>query len=115
MSTTRPFQIYKSSAGSGKTHQLTLEYLKLALRNKMAFKDILGVTFTNKATSEMKSRIVKVLETLSLGKDHVMKFDLMAALHQHQILKNVRKKFYQAYYISMEDFPLSPLIVFFIR
>ena len=81
MSTARPFQIYKSSAGSGKTHQLTLEYLKLALRDKMAFKDILGVTFTNKATSEMKSRIVKVLETLSHGKDHAMKFDLMAALH----------------------------------
>jgi ATP-dependent helicase/nuclease subunit A len=81
MSTARPFQIYKSSAGSGKTHQLTLEYLKLALRDKMAFKDILGVTFTNKATSEMKSRIVKVLETLSLGKNHAMKSDLMAVLH----------------------------------
>ena len=81
MSTARPFQIYKSSAGSGKTHQLTLEYLKLALRDETAFKNILGVTFTNKATSEMKSRIVNVLEALSLGNDHAMKVDLMSALH----------------------------------
>ena len=80
MSTARPFQIYKSSAGSGKTHQLTLEYLKLALRGQMAFKEILGVTFTNKATSEMKTRIINVLEALSHDNDHAMKADLMGAL-----------------------------------
>jgi ATP-dependent helicase/nuclease subunit A len=76
-----PFQIYKSSAGSGKTHQLTLEYLKLALQHVDAFKYILGVTFTNKATSEMKSRILEVLEALSLGKKEVMSKDLKATLH----------------------------------
>ena len=47
----------------------------------MAFKEILGVTFTNKATSEMKSRIINVLESLSHENDHAMKADLMAALH----------------------------------
>ena len=88
----------------------------MALREKSAFKQILGVTFTNKATSEMKSRIVKVLETLSLGKDHAMKTDLMAALQlSTSDLKNAQKKFYQTSYISMEDFLLLPLIVFFIR
>ena len=76
----KPFHIYKSSAGSGKTHQLTLEYLKLALRGQMAFKEILGVTFTNKATSEMKTRIINVLEALSHDNDHAMKADLMGAL-----------------------------------
>ncbi|MBD8489988.1 UvrD-helicase domain-containing protein [Echinicola sp. CAU 1574] len=57
----KPFVIYKSSAGSGKTYTLTLEYLKLALAYPTAFKGILAVTFTNKATQEMKSRILEEL------------------------------------------------------
>lgn len=62
----KPFIIYKSSAGSGKTYTLTLEYLKLALQNpRSAYKQILAVTFTNKATQEMKERILKVLGQLS--------------------------------------------------
>ncbi len=61
----KPFILYKSSAGSGKTYTLTLEYLKLALQNpRSAYKQILAVTFTNKATQEMKGRILQVLERL---------------------------------------------------
>ncbi|MEB2785066.1 UvrD-helicase domain-containing protein [Algoriphagus persicinus] len=60
----KPFIIYKSSAGSGKTYTLTLEYLKLALRSPQAFKQILAVTFTNKATQEMKERILEELRRL---------------------------------------------------
>ncbi|MBN7812822.1 UvrD-helicase domain-containing protein [Algoriphagus sp. H41] len=61
----RPFILYKSSAGSGKTYTLTLEYLKLALQSpRSAYKQILAVTFTNKATQEMKERILQVLERL---------------------------------------------------
>ena len=62
----KPFLLYRSSAGSGKTYTLTLEYLKLALRNPQSgYRQILAVTFTNKATQEMKERIVAVLERLS--------------------------------------------------
>jgi ATP-dependent exoDNAse (exonuclease V) beta subunit len=61
----KPFIIYKSSAGSGKTYTLTLEYLKLALAQSGAFKQILAVTFTNKATQEMKARILEYLDRLS--------------------------------------------------
>lgn len=57
--------IYVASAGSGKTHTLTKEYLKLALRSPNYFKHIQAVTFTNKATSEMKERIIKELYILS--------------------------------------------------
>ena len=65
-SMTKPFLLYRSSAGSGKTYTLTLEYLKLALKNpKSGYRQILAVTFTNKATQEMKERIVEVLERLS--------------------------------------------------
>jgi len=53
-----PFKIYNASAGSGKTHTLVKEYLKIALRNSKNFKNILAITFTNKAVNEMKERIL---------------------------------------------------------
>ncbi|TGE16412.1 UvrD-helicase domain-containing protein [Hymenobacter elongatus] len=57
------FRIYSSSAGSGKTYQLTKEYLKLALGSEdpSYFKSILAITFTNDAAGEMKERIIGAL------------------------------------------------------
>jgi ATP-dependent helicase/nuclease subunit A len=54
-------KLYKASAGSGKTHKLTEEYLRLLSEDNLAYRRILAVTFTNKATEEMKRRIVEVL------------------------------------------------------
>lgn len=59
--------IYKASAGSGKTFRLVVEYLKLILANPYNYKHILAVTFTNKATNEMKSRILEQLNLLAQG------------------------------------------------
>ena len=59
--------VYKASAGSGKTFRLAVEYLKLVLINPLAYRRILAVTFTNKATGEMKSRILGELFLLSIG------------------------------------------------
>ena len=54
------FSIYDASAGSGKTYALVKEYLKIILVSKKndAYRNILAITFTNKAVHEMKSRIV---------------------------------------------------------
>ena len=71
--------VYKASAGSGKTYTLVQEYLKFLIGRKKAGEEkytlnrnpddehcgILAVTFTNKATEEMKRRIVKELDILS--------------------------------------------------
>jgi ATP-dependent exoDNAse (exonuclease V) beta subunit len=57
-------KIYKASAGSGKTHTLTEEYLKLAANFPNNFKRILAVTFTNKAAEEMKQRILEALNEI---------------------------------------------------
>ncbi|MDL2291929.1 UvrD-helicase domain-containing protein, partial [Bacteroides sp. OttesenSCG-928-F21] len=53
--------IYKASAGSGKTFTLAVEYIKLLILNPRAYRRILAVTFTNKATAEMKERILSQL------------------------------------------------------
>ena len=50
--------IYKASAGAGKTFALTLEYFRTIFASPTEYKNILAVTFTNKATEEMKSRII---------------------------------------------------------
>lgn len=57
--------IYKASAGSGKTFQLVVEYIRLLLENPNNYKHILAVTFTNKATAEMKTRILEQLDLLA--------------------------------------------------
>ena len=61
--------IIKASAGSGKTHRLTGEYLNLLFLRPNNHRHILAVTFTNKATDEMKSRIVEELYSLASGDD----------------------------------------------
>ena len=71
--------IYKASAGSGKTFTLAYEYIKMLLGVKDMetgryalnrhlrdrHRHILAVTFTNKATDEMKRRIIHELAVLS--------------------------------------------------
>ena len=62
-------ELMKASAGSGKTFSLAREYIRLLLNDSKedpnAHRGILAVTFTNKATGEMKERIIKELDKLS--------------------------------------------------
>ena len=60
-------KILKASAGSGKTYNLAREYIRLLLvkKDKQAYRHILAVTFTNKATDEMKRRILDELYLLA--------------------------------------------------
>ena len=57
----KPLTVYKASAGSGKTFTLATEYISLLVENPMNYRTILAVTFTNKATEEMKMRILSQL------------------------------------------------------
>ena len=57
----KPLTVYKASAGSGKTFTLATEYIKLVVENPQSYRNILAVTFTNKATEEMKMRILSQL------------------------------------------------------
>ena len=64
-----PLTVYKASAGSGKTFRLALEYIKLLVLAPEGgeFAHILAVTFTNKATAEMKDRIISQLYGIAHG------------------------------------------------
>ena len=73
---THTAQILKAGAGSGKTFRLAYEYILDVLRDRdnvpgrfdpTAYRSILAVTFTNKATEEMKSRILKQIHLLASG------------------------------------------------
>ena len=64
----KPFKIYKASAGSGKTFTIVKEYLALCLGDNVdAYREILAVTFTNKAANEMKDKILHFLLGIGEG------------------------------------------------
>jgi len=67
LSNPNTFTIYNASAGSGKTFTLVKDYLVLLLKSSRedAYKNILAITFTNKAVGEMKSRVINGLSSLT--------------------------------------------------
>lgn len=65
MKQNKALTVYKASAGSGKTFTLAAEFIKLLILDPNRYKEILAVTFTNKATEEMKHRIVSELYGLA--------------------------------------------------
>ncbi|MFR1289500.1 MAG: UvrD-helicase domain-containing protein [Alistipes finegoldii] len=60
-------KILNASAGSGKTYQLAYKYVRDVVEQPSIYRHILAVTFTNKATEEMKSRILKEIHLLASG------------------------------------------------
>lgn len=66
-------KILRASAGSGKTYRLAFEYIKAVIIDPRSYVSILAVTFTNKATEEMKSRILSELNALTVGKSPYLK------------------------------------------
>lgn len=65
------YNIYNASAGSGKTYTLTKSYLKIILSEDSTanYREILAITFTNKAVNEMKERILGSLFEFGNVKD----------------------------------------------
>ncbi|HBY69724.1 MAG TPA: exonuclease V subunit beta, partial [Flavobacteriaceae bacterium] len=82
MKTTSPFTIYNAAAGSGKTFTLVKEYLSRLLlsKNEGSYKNLLAITFTNKAVAEMKQRIVSNLVAFSSETSLSSPSDMMTLL-----------------------------------
>lgn len=88
------FSIYDASAGSGKTYTLVREYLKIILSSPKddAYRNILAITFTNKAVHEMKSRIVGSLSEFTKEEPSAKAMDLMEDLSRETGLSVIKIK-----------------------
>ncbi|MBF4466006.1 exodeoxyribonuclease V subunit beta [Flavobacterium sp. LC2016-12] len=88
------FSIYDASAGSGKTYTLVKEYLKIILSSPRndAYRNILAITFTNKAVHEMKSRIVGSLSEFAKDDPSAKAMDLMEDLSRDTGLSVIKIK-----------------------
>lgn len=119
--------IHKASAGSGKTYNLVFEYLKILLGKKTEsgyildehpndnHKKILAITFTNKATEEMKKRIVKELDLIagnSKNSDHSESL-LKAFGTQPKKLQDSAKKALTDVLFDYSNFNVSTIDSFF--
>src|ERR1700752_3535422 len=114
------FVVYKSSAGSGKTYTLVKEYLKLALadssRLNKAYKQILAVTFTNKAATEMKERVLNALRQISLAEQTFLAIDLQKELNISEIELRARcKELHQNLLHQYADFSVCTIDSFVYR
>jgi ATP-dependent exoDNAse (exonuclease V) beta subunit len=76
------FQVYNASAGSGKTFALVKEYLKIILKDPdtRLYQNILAITFTNKAASEMKDRILENLLRFAIMSEQDKQNDMLLIL-----------------------------------
>jgi ATP-dependent exoDNAse (exonuclease V) beta subunit len=88
------FTIYDASAGSGKTYTLVKEYLKIILSSPKndAYRNILAITFTNKAVHEMKSRIVGSLSEFTKDEPSAKAIELMEDLSHETGLSVIKIK-----------------------
>lgn len=106
--------IYRSSAGSGKTHTLVSAYLQLALASPMRFQEILAVTFTNQATKEMKQRILGYLHSLTQNIDTPIANELSQVLgYNKEVLQQKAKILLSNILHHYDRFTVSTIDSFF--
>ena len=96
--------VYRASAGSGKTFTLTREFIKLLFKQPSEYRNILAVTFTNKATAEMRRRILEKL--FELGNPAIKNPDYLKELMQETewLEKKIRERAQFILRLLLHDF-----------
>ncbi|MFP4020711.1 MAG: UvrD-helicase domain-containing protein [Halanaerobium sp.] len=106
-------KVIKASAGTGKTYRLSLEYLA-ALLNDIDFSEIIVMTFTKKATAEIKNRILKHLRAIitdNAEKDNIIN-SLKKIYPELKIEKNKLEKIYKKMIFNDEDIKIYTIDAF---
>jgi ATP-dependent exoDNAse (exonuclease V) beta subunit len=121
--TTSPLLVLNASAGSGKTYSLVKQYMKMVLAdssNVLQFSQIIAMTFTNKASLEMKTRILKALDELShpaiygkksegYAEELGLEMGISAAevhTRARKVLKNVLHRYEDLFVMTIDKFNL---------
>lgn len=109
----KPLKILQASAGSGKTFSLAAHYLTLLFSNENKYRELLAVTFTNKATEEMKTRILNVLKGLAEDDENVDSYrNIILKTHPHlagEALKQNADKIYRKILHDYSRFAVSTI------
>ena len=100
----RQINIYSASAGSGKTFNLVIEYLEKLLANPYSYRNILAVTFTNKSTNEMKTRILSTLYGLATNQSYADKYISKLKDKTKKTEKEIREKANDILKIILHDY-----------
>lgn len=95
-------KILSASAGSGKTYQLAYKYVHDVIEQPELYRAILAVTFTNKATEEMKSRILQEIDILASGRKSSYMKDLCVELGLNEQM--VRSRALRARTLILHDY-----------
>ncbi|MES3019447.1 MAG: UvrD-helicase domain-containing protein [Bacteroidota bacterium] len=105
MARQKPLKLIRASAGSGKTFTLTAHYLILLFSGTGKYREILAVTFTNKATAEMKERILTSLEELASSGYEKSKFSAILRESYPELSdQDVRSKASEIYSSILHDY-----------
>lgn len=110
--------VYKASAGSGKTYTLARNYLEMLFRGSSsanAHRRIMAVTFTNKATDEMKRRILMELAFLADGRESAHLNHLCSVLRRsEEELRSEARRLLKALLEDYSAFNVSTIDKFFL-
>lgn len=111
----KTFSVYRSSAGSGKTRTLAKAYLRLALQYRADyFKHILAVTFTNKASQEMKDRILEYIDAFAKGEGGSLAAALQSELKMDpQTFRQYSQEVQSTLLHKYDHFAISTIDAFF--
>ena len=89
--------VIKASAGTGKTYRLSLEYIANMIYG-ISYENIVVMTFTKKATAEIKDRIFEFLEDIVFEKNDYKSLESnlsdIFGINKENIDKEVLKKLY---------------------
>lgn len=96
--------VYKASAGSGKTFTLATKYMQFLILNPRSYRSILAVTFTNKATAEMKERILGQLFGISSGDPKSDVYLNVLSEQTHLSKKEIRKRADESLHLLLHDY-----------